>query len=120
LLVPQHVEHRATGGAARLAVVVGRRVPTRHERPAHVTRVRMLLPQLGHARERLLAARNGLDASEEATLLDDELAVVRLGEGEGHGSASRSSCRAMTSPVHAVRLSSARCQCGALATAVAM
>src|SRR5690606_10338335 len=30
--------------------------------------------------------RNGLDASEEAALLDDELAVVRLGESERHGS----------------------------------
>ena len=85
ILVPQHVEHRPPGGAARLAVIHRRRLPAGEQRPAHVARAGMLRPQFRHHLLRARAVGHRLHAADEAALLDDQFAVDGGGEGLRHG-----------------------------------
>ena len=88
VLVAQHVEHGAAGGAAGFAVVHGGRLATREQRPADVGGARVFFPQRIDMRLGAGAVGHGLHAADEAAFLDDEFAVRGGGQGVGHGGSS--------------------------------
>ena len=84
ILMAQHLQHGAACSAARLAVVVGRRLATGQQRPADMRSIRMLCLELHHPGLCLLASTHWLDAGDEPAFLDDEYVADRRRKREGH------------------------------------
>ncbi|MNT39487.1 hypothetical protein D3C72_1757350 [compost metagenome] len=85
VLVAQHVEHGPPGRAARFAIINGRRLPARQQRPAHMAGARMLRLQVIDHLLRAGAVRHRLHATDETAFLDDQFAVDGGGNGKRHG-----------------------------------
>lgn len=63
---------------------MGCRLPTCHQRPAHMRRIGVFGFELSHPRLRFFTSSHGLDARDETAFLDDEFVVDGGGEGKRH------------------------------------
>ena len=81
----QHLQHRASGRAAGLTIVVGRRLAPGQQGPAHMVGIGVLSLELRHPGLRLVAPRDRFNAGDETAFFDEEFVGGRAGERKRHG-----------------------------------